>query len=250
MKTNFKKLLVILSIMLGLGSLPLQASAFGFTNIHTVAANFCTDLPSLQARFQNSLNSANDKINLNQLSRSSDIDKAEQATAEKLSQKRKEWDTLRSAHYDKLSTKAVSDEQKQAVATFKDTIENAVSLRRQKVDTAVDEFRAGLTNIVSGEQGSVSSIFKTYMTAVNSALQTAQTSCNNGSDPAQARLQLQQDIRAARTNLLSSQIGLSKIRTDIEALRVTRQTAIDAAVTEFNQTANNAQLTLRTVLGQ
>ena len=248
MKTSFKQLMTLVgTLVFGvlLFAIPRIVTAQGLPRLSDQPASIdlCTQIGNINTRIQAHLNDFGNRPD-------GQIPRLEDEATRQLNQKRLEWDRLRAQQYQSLQRRAHNDDQKQAVQTYQQTIESAVTKRRGEVDGAVTNFRTGLDGLVSGDKSSVDTVVQAYKDAINNALQKAQNSCNAGEDPGTIRTTLQADIRSARDNLKSSNTGIEKIRQDLEKLQHTRNSAIDAAIEEFQKTAHAAEQTLRQILEQ
>lgn len=207
--------------------------------------NLCSQIENINSRIQDHLKAFNDSTTPKHPG--DDLNRLEESASQQLASRRGDWDKLRADHYNKLDQRAKTDEQHQAVKTYKETIEDAVVKRRNMVDQAIVTFRTALGGFVNDKQSQLDQLVQTYKDSVDAALQKAQNSCNDGSSPEDVRTNLANDLKSAREQLQSS---ANKVHDEIETSRSSRQTAIQAAIDQFKQTAQAARQTLEQALGQ
>lgn len=241
MKLNFKIKLYVVIVLVGLALVSAPKALAADSSV----GNMCGQLSNINSRIQNRLKNLDDiagpqhpKDDLNQL---------EQASTQKLAQRRSDWDKLRAQHYNKLNQRAKTDTQHRAVESYKETIETAVNKRRSVVDEAIIAFRTALGGFVNDDQNQLNQLAQMYKTSVMAALQKAQAACDNGESVEAIRTDLGSDLKAARDQLQKS---TNKIHDDLENSRKLREGTIQGAIEEFQKTAQTARQTLEQALGQ
>lgn len=164
---------------------------------------------------------------------------------EKLDSLRDNGDAKRNANYDKLLEKATTDTQKQAVETFKTTIEKAVTDRRAAVDTALKTFRDGIAGITQTREQGLEDALNKMKTAVDTAFSQAEADCNAEVEPTTIRTNLQNALKAAKTQFETDRKALEQTKTQLETLKKTRDENIKAALDTFKETTKQATTTLK-----
>lgn len=177
-----------------------------------------------------------------------------------LGDKRSEWDDKRTEarlmadqkreeHYAKLTEKAVTDVQKQAVEVFKQAVEKAVSDRRTAQDTARQSYRSGVDAILANRKSTLEAESGDFKLAVEAALAKAKTSCENGTPVDTVKSVLKTDLEAAKSALKTAKDENGKVSEEIRALVEVRKTAIQSAKEAFDAAMQDAKTALETALG-
>jgi len=99
---------------------------------------------------------------------------------EKLLNFRAKWNDNRVKQFDKLAEKMDTDQEKQALETFKAAVLKAISDRRATVDEIISDFKDKVAKAKADRKAAVDAIVKTYKDAVNTAVEKAKTDCQNG----------------------------------------------------------------------
>jgi hypothetical protein len=165
---------------------------------------------------------------------------------DKLKWARMDADMHRQANFDRLSEKATTDAQKQAVAVFKTAMESAVKARRDKVDAAIKVYRDGLAALVKTRQTTTDAAVKKMQDAVKTATDMAKTACAAAdADPVAIKQNLHEKMKWAKMDFDTARKTLDADKAKLEALKKTRDTSIKAAMDEFKTATTAAQATLK-----
>ncbi len=168
----------------------------------------------------------------------------------KFEENRSQADERRNAMYEKLSGRAKTDEQKEAVEDFQKAVEAAVDTRRDVVDAAIVEFRKGVDAAVAGRKDDMQDAVATFKSAVEVTFDKAQKACESGTDQATIRADFKSGLEAARTALQSDRKESEKVGAQVKGLAETRRTAVKQALADFKATVATARLELKNAFGE
>lgn len=206
--------------------------------------SFCAQLDSINNNLDNLINQRIDNLNTKQISRLNKVSATFSKRDSELSANRIKWDANREEQYKKMYENAKTDIQKQAIDQFKLTMNYSIILRRTKVDSAISTFRSTINSEISGQQSGVNSVITNYQNTLDAAQTKAKTSCENGDESSQVRQAFKTDIQSARADLQSGKSGIDRINDDVTNANNIRKNAIEAAITEFRLTTQQARETL------
>lgn len=159
--------------------------------------------------------------------------------------KREEADAKRAELIAKLEAQAVTQEQKQAVATFKAAIEAAVTARRAAVNAAGKTFRDGVKQALNTRFDTTKSLAQAMRADVDAEYEKAKTECANGTEPKTARQTLIDNLKTLRAKYIEDLKAVDKVITQLETLKKTRNEAVKKAVDEFKATVQTAVAELK-----
>lgn len=206
--------------------------------------SFCAQLDSINNNLDNLINQKINNLNTKQVSRVNKVNETFNKRDSELNVNRIKWDANREEQYKKMYENAKTDAQKQAIDQFKLTMNNAIILRRTKIDSAISTFRSTINTELSGRQSAVNSVITNYQNTLDAVQTKAKTSCENGDESSQVRQALKTDIQLARADLQSGRSGIDRINDEVTNANNIRKNAIEAAITEFRTTAQQARETL------
>lgn len=207
-------------------------------NFCTIVDTWSTDVAGKIARARNSLKDRQGKLG-------SRVDERKEQRDEKLGDVREKHNDNRDSRYDRLTTKAITDAQKQAVADFRSSMESAVTARRAAVDAARTAYWNGVNQLVDSRQGSVTQVVDAYAASLESALATAKSECANGVAPATAREHFGTALRTANATFVEGRKAIERFGPQVRTLAETRNQAIKKAMTDFKTAAEAARAKLK-----
>lgn len=161
-----------------------------------------------------------------------------------LSQKRTQWDADRAQQYQKMTDLASSDSQKQAIDTFKHSIETAVTVRRTSVDTAINTYFQSTSTALKNQDNQLDASKKNFVVSVNSAINNAESDCKTGKNAEQIRSNFSNALSNARNQLEITRKDLNNLETSLGTARKTEVDSINSAVNSFNLSMSLARKTL------
>lgn len=222
---------------------PLSGTAFAVQQASNSA--FCTNLPTRLNTINSSVSNLSDKTS----QAWSQQDQRQTANWQTVDQKvitvRQQADTTRSTNFAKLTARATTDAEKQAVQTYESSVSSTVTTRRSAFDTTRQDFRTGVTSVISTRRSTVVSQLNQFKSSVSSAVSMAEATCSdNSTSGAVARTTLVASLKTARVTFQSGRTGDDKIGPQIQQLAATRKAAFQAA----EQTAQSNFTTERTAL--
>lgn len=151
----------------------------------------------------------------------------------KLTEFRMKADEWRKENYEKMEAKAETDEQKEAVKKFKETVEAAVESRRVAIDVAINAFRGGVDKAIADHKSAVQETKNAYRESVKTAYEKARNDCESGVDEKTVRANLHSSLQAARGKLKEDRAGVTKFRDAMKDLIAARKTAFEKSITDF-----------------
>lgn len=245
MNFNFKK--GIAGTLVAFSFLPVFAFAEGTTSSTKSANGFCARISTVSTKVADQITEAEAKQSKKQEDRSTNIAKKEGDADARRAVGRTTADGKRASNWDKMATKAKTDAQKAAVATYKQTIQDAVTARRTSVDTAVKAYRDGLTSAMTGHSTAVDAAMSAFKTAVNTALTKAQADCTAGIASKTVSASFNTSVSDARKVLRDAKKA-AEMSSGLTALKQTRDTAIKAAEATFKAATEKARADLMLAL--
>jgi hypothetical protein len=167
-----------------------------------------------------------------------------------LKEDRAKRDANREQFYSKLGDKALTDDQKQALADFQLAIENAVKIRRSAVDASVDSFRSQVDSLVIARKTEREQAMNEFQTEMKAAFASAESACNSGTDVVTVRSDLKTNLQGAKTKLQSRVQSMERLGEQVSSLASQKKTEIQNAVTIFKASVKTAQDNLAKALGE
>lgn len=207
------------------------------------AKNFCTNFSALAQKYQDNLNKEAANVESRLAARAQKEQTNRQDVDNTLAQNRAKWTQNRQAVYAKLSGRAATDVEKQAVAVFQSTIEAAVTAREGAVDGAKAAFRQGLNQLIVQHQSAAQQTLTGFQSAVQAAVTAAANACSAGTVPATVRTTWQAALAAARAARKTNTGQVDAIGAQVKQLAQTRTAAVKQAMQTYQtalQTAVNA----------
>lgn len=225
------------------GSVRAGASASG-TQV-SAGVNFCTNLASFTSQVNARLATAQTNLDNRQQNIQTEFQTRENNRAQDLANLRGEQDQDRAAIYAKLSAKATTTAETQAVADFKATIEAAVTVRRSAVDSAIAAYWTGVHNIIQTRQTAVTTARQNYVAAIQAALSNAASQCSAGTAAATVRTSFAAAVKAANQKFATDRQAVDKAGPQIKVLAQTRNLAVQTAISNFKTAAEGARVKLK-----
>jgi len=209
----------------------------------------CSKLGLVTGNLNSDINKRLEKINQERKDSDTKLTGQRQEADTKLAQTRKEADSRKAEHYAKLEALATTDEQKQAVKTFEDTVSGALAIRRAAHDTNRTAFRAGVDAAIQARRSAIDLAVNTLKSDYQVAVVKAQATCAAGTAYKQAADQLKIDLTTARDKFKASKAVVSSIGDQVKALEATRKDANKVADDAFKATFDTALKQLLSAFG-
>ncbi len=160
---------------------------------------------------------------------------------------RADWENNRNEQFAKLESAAKTDAQTKAVSAFELTTKTAIATRESSVDAAITAFRTGVKNAITMRQGQSDSLISASASARAAVLAKVQADCAAGADVATVRADFQNGLKGARTQMQNDRQSVTKVGSMVQALVLTRRTAVEKARSDFKATMEKARLALKAV---
>lgn len=241
--------LVILATSLSVTAFPRQSFAVSQKTTNTTTENikttFCDKLTTVADKITNRMAEKESKINDRQDTRLTNLSAKRDERLQKRAENRTYWDNVRAAKYVLLEAKAKTEGQKQAVATYKSTIETAVKTRCDAINAAVAQFKKDLDSLIATRQSSIDQAVARYKNSVNIAIAKAQSDCSITAIPLTVRTELKDSLLTARTTLQSDRTAIDKVADNIDSLIAARKAAVSATWTVYKTSLKAARDTLK-----
>lgn len=233
------------------------SSAFAATGRQSLASptagvgakNFCMVLSTQASKLDTAIAHESSKLTSQFTARNSKIVANRASSDTTLNQNRAKWAKDRQAVYTRLTNKATTDAEKQAVLAFQNSIESAVTAREAAVDAARATYRQGIDAILASRSTSVGTILSTFKSAIETAVVQAQSSCAASTTPATARETFQAAVKTARDTRQLSIKDLDKVGEQVKTLAEVRNASIQQALATYQAAHQTAVAALKTEFG-
>ncbi len=169
-----------------------------------------------------------------------------------LDSQRSKRDGQRETFYANLETKAQTDEQTTAIATFKTIVEDAVVVRREAIDDATFVLQVDVDSLTTDKVAAVKKLYTDYQVEYNKIITEVNTTC---SDEATTD-DLKNIAKDLNTNLKTVN---AKFRKDVQAMRqigpevqkkvAIRKTSVKTAIDIFKADVDPARADLIKAFG-
>lgn len=242
MQLNFKKILRsgFWGLLIIGALIPLWIFAQN-ANENQKAKVFCTAISNLASKFEQRVTNYKTKLEEKRAEIASNFAVKWHERDTKLAEKRNKWDINHNEHFTKLEQKAITDQQKQALVTFKEAVTTAISARRTAIDAAIQTFRQGVNSAIASRKNAVDGAIGDLTNSIIAAVDKAKTDCQNGVDPATVRQALKADLKSAQEKYVSDRQKIDKLQSQIEPLLDTRNQAIEKAIADFKSAMEKAK---------
>lgn len=211
--------------------------------------NFCAQFAVQSAKLETGIAERDTVLQKSRVEQDGAVAKKRADQDTKLADARANADANRTKQYDKLLTSAITDTQKQAVATFKSKIETSVSIRKAKVDSAIKASRTNIDTVVSTHKIAVDKALQTFKAKLNDALAKTTNSCATGKNPKTIRAEYTKTLTVAKNKLKSDRNAIPKTVPQISKIAQLRKTAIEKAFntfhTELSESAKNLKMSFK-----
>lgn len=249
MKTASKNLALGISIgsiiLLAVTSPALAIEGNDDTTKQNTQTAVCNRIDSLKTKSDNAASGKVEALRANFQKRLEKIVSDQQSIYAKVTAARQEKMTQFEARIQNMLSKPdLTEEQKTAIETFRNSVRTAETKREQAVDAARNTFQEELKKAVAANQQKMLTAATTYQQAVLDAFSTAKTNCANEGALATLRVSIKTAREALTRSRESNQLGQT-----ISQLAQTRTNAIKQANDEFKTSANGYAKTLAEALG-
>lgn len=213
-----------------------------------VQKNFCANMVERTAERQNDFTERQNDFTARKTERLEERKVSRAENDEELASKRTAASERRAKMYQNLMNKATTDEQKEAVETFKTTVEKAVKEREAAIDAAKLAFRNGIDAARTSRKTDGTDALAAFKATMQSALSEAKSDCEAGQDQGTVRSEYLATLAEARKTLQEARKE-NGIGDTVSELAKTRAAAVKEALTTYKNTLEAAFQALREVLG-
>lgn len=259
MKANFKFLfsLFLIFFLVGIVIAPVYAvtprqSKLLSQNASTSPSdnsNFCNKLDDLSSRIDQNLDQKEKWLEEKRTDRSVNLTKRRANRDEKLKQFRDNWVENQDKLYKRLEEKAITTEQKEAVAAFKVKIETAVQVRQAAIDSAITTYRDSLDTLFVERKNAVDKAKADHRAAISEIFQKAETDCASGLSPVTIKAEVKENLSKAQNSYRADVVSIEKSADKVKDLADARKEAVNKAVEDFKATLNAAKIELKAAFG-
>ncbi|MBU1132627.1 hypothetical protein KKC32_05295 [Patescibacteria group bacterium] len=165
----------------------------------------------------------------------------------KSEQNRKRWDENRTNHFSKLEEKAQTDEQRQALIKFQESVNAAVSARRASMDAAKSAFREGISAKLQARKSKTDEVISAYRNGIDGIIEKINADCDTGADQKELRTTGMSALKNAKTKFQSDRKAIEKVNVSLETLLSTRKKAMEKAQADFKSALEKAKEELKSV---
>jgi len=248
MKTNSKKLFTSLFGLAFFMNLVLPVTSYAQTNQSNTA--FCSRIDQIIATIEQRMSDRDAQLQARWQERDANLAKREADRLARLSDNRNIHKENREAQYAKLDAKAITDAQKQAVASFKTTVEAAVLTREAAVDSAISVLQQSVNQSIDARRTAVETVINEFTSAKSAANAKAIADCSAGVDPNTIREAYRASMKVAQEKFKSDFQAIEKLQGSFESVRATKKQAVEQAIADFNVTMEKAKADLKVAFQQ
>lgn len=208
-------------------------------------STFCKNIDSFITKTDNKLGQ---KDSMYESKKADQAEKVAQNQADhdgKLEKNRGVWSAKRDIEYSKLSKKAKTDAEKQAVATFQTAMTNAIKARQDAIDSAIDTYRTGLNKIIATRKTVVDTALATLKTETDAVLAKAKADCGSSVDSKIVKTQTMAGLKTAQDKFKASLKDTAQMKADLKILSDSKKTAFDKAMADFKTATDAARKALK-----
>jgi hypothetical protein len=150
--------------------------------------------------------------------------------------------------YNALSVRAKTQEQKDALTSFKNTYDAASAAMKSANNLAINDYKAATNKIMAGRHSTITDSMMAYTTAINAAIAKAKADCKSGTDAATAYSTFTAGVKAANTNI-AAKSKMGEMKAQLEPLNQALVTALKTSQATFKATVSPAWKAVTAALG-
>lgn len=207
--------------------------------------SFCRQLPALRVKLDTRITLAEAKLSTQRGNVETKLRDSWSTNDQKKGDARVASDANKDSHFASIMSKATTPSQKDAVATFKNTITTAVATRRVSVDAAITDYRTEVRALYDNHKQALDSVVSTLKTDIGVAFSTAETDCISGKSAETIHSTFKNSVTAAENAFKLKRTSMSLISDSVKTLVATRNQKIADAKTVFESTIEQAKTTLK-----
>ena len=169
-------------------------------------------------------------------------------TREKVDARRAENELKMKEQFARLSSRATTDLQKQAVATFITVMNQAIATRDAAIDAILKAHRDAVDAVVTSRKTTIDAAILTLQAEIESAKAKARADCGTGVSPEEVRTTLRTSAKAAQEKFKTTVQSIEKAKDISSAEKETRKREVDKVHADFKATMEKARAELKAVL--
>ena len=212
--------------------------------------NFCERIDEVASRIDQQVTNRTTKLQTKRQEGINQLAGRRNVRNERAVENRVKRDENRTEHYAKLEARAVTSAQKEAVATFRATVESAITARKTAIDSATQSFRQSLNQVIIARQAAIDAAVNTFQSSRATAVNQARADCAAGIDARTVRETFHTNIRTAQAQFNNERQGIEMRKDLIEPIQGTQRQAIEKAITDFRATMEKARTDLQAAFQQ
>ena len=207
----------------------------------------CATITSQAEQIQNRLTERIAKLTQKRTETENNIQERVAQRATKRIERRTKWEEVKTTNWEKLQSKAQTDEQKSAVAKFIETMQTAVKTKNDAIDAILTQLRAEIQTQNNERKSEIDAQIATYKNAVASITSQVKTDCSAGKDAKEIREYYRTNMKQAREIFQNRERNREEFNAEIKALKDTKKIEVQKVLETFKKTVEDAKTELRTV---
>ncbi|MFA6160397.1 MAG: hypothetical protein WC678_04925 [Parcubacteria group bacterium] len=205
----------------------------------------CAMISNQAEQIQNRLTERIAKLTQKRTETQSNIaERVAQRTA-KRTERRAKWEQTKTANWEKLQSKAQTDEQKAAVAKFIAIVQTAVKNKNDAVDAILTQLRAEIQTQNNERKSEIDAQIATYKNAVASITSQVQSDCSAGKDAKTIRESYRTQMKQARETFQNRERNREEFNAEIKTLKDAKKSEVRTILETFKKTVEDAKVELR-----
>ena len=251
MKQNFKLILVS-----GILSWGLLVPSFGLAqetylsdkqlNLSTQDPNtFCSRIDNIAEKLNQRVLDRVEKISSRRVKQVDNFQQRRLNRDNRRQENRLSTDSIRAEKYLQLFEKSDTEDRKITVETFKQRVETAVTERRTAIDSAIASFRSDLDQALINRQTAIDKVVETFQSAILESTNQAQADCRSGMNKKLVRINMRQELKQARDQLITERTQIDQISDKINQLSEVKQDVFEQTWINFQIVFENAHQELK-----
>lgn len=210
--------------------------------------NFCTHFDTIEDRLQDRMDARLVQIEELRMDKEFIIEKQRGDIDAELDEKRVDADEKRARHYASIARRVSASDMEESFVVFKEAVEEAIIARRVAVDAALTTYRMHMDTTRETHRKNLVAAHTRLSDTVDSAKSIVKSACAQGAVPvAKIQADFEYTLRTAQDAYKASVLGLTDTaRKAHEDLARKRKKDIDATLTSFTKTLEDARLVFKT----
>lgn len=230
---QFATALLVLALSVGQFAFAHNASAVN-------EATFCTNIDATTAKIKTTFDERQDQFLAKEKSQLSTLQAKWADIDQKRSNDNSATDKKRDEVFTKLAAKAVTEEERTAVATFETTIRSAVNAHRTSIREAVAMHRASVTKLLSDATTPSDTLVNNLKSDFDTAIRKAKADCANGIAPQTIKNELRDSLKIAKESLQQN-IKNDAMNKNMESISADRAKNVAIADATFKKAITEAK---------